>query len=312
MRNMEAEPVVVVDRVIKIYESGAERVTALKEVSLSVMKGEVVTIMGPSGSGKTTLLNLIAGVDRPSAGRVIVNGKDLTRMDEEQLRLYRLLEVGYVFQEHNLIPTLTALENVLLPMTLAGKRDKERALQLIRSVGLEGKEHRYPEQLSGGEQQRLAVAVALANDPQLIIADEPTGELDLVTGEKVVRLLLDQAKLGGKTVIITTHDPRVARMTDRVVLLEDGRIRGSYRPSRIPVSGTGGEEEIAAERIIVEHLKRLLEDAKKRKEEIAKKIAEGKITLDEAVSMYLKVKSLEEAILEELTRLGAGSEVLGR
>jgi len=228
---------VVVERVIKVYESGVERVAALREVSLRVAEGEVVAIMGPSGSGKTTLLNLIAGIDRPTSGRVIVYGREVSAMGEEELRRYRLETVGYVFQQYNLIPTLTALENVLLPMMLRGSPDRERALRLLAAVGLEGKEGRLPEQLSGGEQQRLAIAVALANDPPLLIADEPTGELDIATGEKIVRLILSQARDHGKTVIMTTHDPRVARMADRVVLIEDGRIVGSYEPREIAVSG---------------------------------------------------------------------------
>lgn len=305
---MRMDVAIKVEKVIKVYESRGERVTALREVSLEVNRGEVVAIMGPSGSGKTTLLNIIAGVDTPTAGKVIVHGKDITSYDEEELRKYRLYEVGYVFQQYNLIPTLTALENILLPMILAGRKDPSRALSLLESVGLKGKENRYPEELSGGEQQRLAVAVALANDPKLIIADEPTGELDIATGEKVVKLLLDQSRVYGKTVVITTHDPRVARMTDRVVLIEDGKIRGSYEPSRI--HGVDVEGEITAERIVVEHLKKLLEDTRRRKQDLTRLIAEGKLSIDETVAEYMKIKSLEEAIIEELTRLGAGAEAV--
>ncbi len=299
---------VIVDRVIKVYESRGERVTALREVSLTVDEGEIVTIMGPSGSGKTTLMNLIAGIDKPTAGKVIVFGRQVHSMREEELRKYRLHVVGYVFQQHNLIPTLTAVENVLLPMTLAGKPDEAKARKLLERVGLSGKENRFPEELSGGEQQRLAVAVALANEPRLVIADEPTGELDMATGEKIVKLLVSEARDEGRTVIITTHDPRVARMTDRVVLLEDGRIRGSYSPQRIAAEGPSGE--VAVERVIVEYFKRLLSDVRERKAKLAERLARGEITVDELVEEYNKLRSLEEAIVDELSRLGAGVEAL--
>ena len=301
---------IVVDRVIKVYESRAGRVTALREVSLTVAEGEVVAIMGPSGSGKTTLLNLIAGVDKPTAGRVVVGGVEVSSLGEEELRDYRLRRVGYVFQQYNLIPTLTALENVLLPMTLAGRRDPQRARALLAEVGLQGKEDRYPEELSGGEQQRLAIAVALANDPPLIVADEPTGELDIATGERVVKLLLAQSREHGKTVVMTTHDPRVARMSDRVILIEDGRIRGSYSPHRL-TGPAGAEGEVTVERAVVEHLKRMLEDVRARKARLAERIASGELSLDEAVGEYLRLKSLEEALVDELARLGAGVEALG-
>jgi len=298
---------VVVERVIKVYESGVERVAALREVSLRVAEGEVVAIMGPSGSGKTTLLNLIAGIDKPTSGRVIVYGREVSAMGEEELRRYRLETVGYVFQQYNLIPTLTALENVLLPMMLRGSPDRERARRLLAAVGLEGKEGRLPEQLSGGEQQRLAIAVALANDPPLLVADEPTGELDLATGEKIVRLILSQARDHGRTVVMTTHDPRVARMADRVVLLEDGRVVGSYEPREITVSG-GAMAEVAVERSIVEYLKRLLERVREEKARLAERVARGEIGFDEAVREYLRLEALEEALRDELARLGAGAE----
>jgi len=297
---------IIVDKVIKVYESHGERVTALREVSLTVRRGEVLAVMGPSGSGKTTLLNLIAGIDKPTAGRVVVDGMDLTKAGERELEEYRLRKVGYVFQQYNLIPTLTALENVLLPMTLAGRPDRERARSLLEQVGLGDKAGRFPEELSGGEQQRLAIAVALANDPPIIIADEPTGELDLATGEKIVRILLSQSKDHGKTVIMTTHDPRVARMADRVAVIEDGRLRGVYEPRRLAAAGAEGEVEI--ERFLVDYLKRLLAQVQERRKQVSEKAARGEISHDELVQELLKLKALEEAIREELSRLGAGVE----
>ena len=191
---------------VKIYRIGDIIVHALKGVDLEVRPGEIITIMGPSGSGKTTLLNLIGGIDKPTAGSIFVNGIDITRYNESQLRLYRLYTVGYIFQFFNLVPTLTVLENIILPMLIAGwekKKAIERAKELLKKVDLLGKENRFPEELSGGERQRVAVAVALANDPPLILADEPTGELDIVNAEKVVSLLVNLAR-NGKTIVVST------------------------------------------------------------------------------------------------------------
>ena len=303
----EGEVLIVVDDVVKVYESRGEKVVALRGVSLTVARGEVIAIMGPSGSGKTTLLNIISGIDKPTAGKVIVDGIDVSGAGEDELRSYRLLKVGYVFQQHNLIPTLTALENVMLPMTLAGGGGSGRAARaraLLARVGLEGKESRFPEELSGGEQQRLAIAVALANDPPLIVADEPTGELDIATGERVVRLLLEESRSRGKTVIMTTHDPRVARMADRVVVLEDGEVRGSYKPSKL--SGSLGSGEVEVEKVIADHLKSMLDDARRRVMEAAERFRRGEIGLDELVREYTASKALEEAVRSELARLGIG------
>ncbi|GBF09833.1 conserved hypothetical protein [Aeropyrum pernix] len=293
---------VVVEGVVKIYESRGERIVALREVSLSVARGEVLAIMGPSGSGKTTLLNIIAGIDRPNAGRVIVDGFEVSSAGGEELRRFRLERVGYVFQQHNLIPTLTALENILLPMALAGKASRLRGQELLRRVGLEGKERRYPEELSGGEQQRLAVAVALANDPPIIVADEPTGELDIATGERIVRILLEEAHSRGKTVVLTTHDPRVARMADRVAVIEDGRLRGVYSPSRI--AGATGFGEVEAERAVEAVMRRILDDAERRLKEAEDRFRRGEVGIDVLVETYTRVKALREAVREELSRLG--------
>ncbi len=299
---------IVVEDVFKVYEGPGYKVTALRGVSLEVAEGEVVAIMGPSGSGKTTLLNMIAGIDKPTAGRVVVAGVEVHRLGEEELRRFRLSTVGYVFQQFNLVPTLTALENVLLPMSLAGREDEERARSLLRSVGLEGKEDRLPEQLSGGEQQRLAIAVALANDPPIVVADEPTGELDIATGERVVRLLLEQSRKHGKTIVMTTHDPRVARMADRVVLLEDGVIRGAYEPQRLaPIAGAP-VAEVQVERAIVEYLQRVRREALENMRELERLVSQGRLSLAEAAERYIRLKALVEAVEEELARLGAGAE----
>ncbi len=201
------KPVVYVKDLVKIYKTGPVAVQALRGVSLTVYEGEIIAIMGPSGSGKTTLLNIIGGVDKPTAGSVIVDGQDISFLPEKDLQRYRLYKVGYIFQFFNLIPTLTALENVVLPMIMAGKKHSEaveRGKELIKLVGLTGKEKRLPEEMSGGERQRLAIAVALANDPPIILADEPTGELDIVNAEKVMEVMVSLARQG-KTVIAVSY-----------------------------------------------------------------------------------------------------------
>jgi putative ABC transport system ATP-binding protein len=182
--------------------------------------------MGPSGCGKTTLMNIVGGVDRASAGRVIVDGKDLSIATERDLEKYRLLKVGFIFQLFNLIPSISAEKNLELPMMMAGMQEqsrRERALALLDMVGLAAKGAKRPEELSGGEQQRVAVALALANDPALILADEPTGNLDSANAETITRLLLSLAQDHGKTVIMVTHDPRAAEAFPEVHSMRDGR-----------------------------------------------------------------------------------------
>ncbi len=294
--------------VVKIYHVGSTGVQALRGVSLEVNPGEIIAIMGPSGSGKTTLLNIIGGVDKPTAGHVYVAGTDLTKLDEEALRMYRLYKVGYVFQFFNLIPTLTVLENTVLPMIVAGvdRREAiERSRKLLEQVGLLDKAHRLPEELSGGERQRVAIAVALANNPPIILADEPTGELDIVNAEKVIGLLRQLAR-SGKTVIVSTHDPRIARMTDKIYLLEEGRIKGVYEPESL------GEEsatrEISVERSLVEYFKKRIRDAEDEINELYRMVREGKVGVEEFVERYELLRYRVRVFREELARLGAGLE----
>src|SRR6266700_3242992 len=201
--------------VSKRYRMAAEEVHALRESSWQVRKGEAVAIMGPSGCGKTTLLNLLGGVDRPTTGRILIDGQDLTGMNERALEKHRLLRVGFVFQFFNLIPSITAIENLELPMVMAGVREADcqsRAKMLLGLVGLEAKGQKRPEELSGGEQQRIAVALALANDPALILADEPTGNLDSTNAAAIANLLKSLAVEHGKTVIMVSHDPKMAEV----------------------------------------------------------------------------------------------------
>ena len=214
-----------IERVSKRYRTAAEEVHALRESSWQVRKGQAVAIMGPSGCGKTTLLNLLAGVDRPSTGRILIEGDDLAAMSERALEKHRLLRVGFVFQFFNLIPSITASENLELPMVMAGVREAEcraRARALLGLVGLEAKGQKRPEELSGGEQQRVAVALALANDPALILADEPTGNLDSTNAAAIANLLKSLATQHGKTVVMVSHDPKTVEVFPIVHAMRDG------------------------------------------------------------------------------------------
>ena len=215
-----------VEGVSKTYKMAAEEVHALRESSWEVRKGEAVAIMGPSGCGKTTLLNLLGGVDRPTTGRILIDGKELTAMNERALEKHRLLRVGFVFQFFNLIPSITASENLELPMVMAGVPESEcrtRAKTLLGLVGLEAKGQKRPEELSGGEQQRVAVALALANDPSLILADEPTGNLDTTNATAIANLLKSLATQYGKTVVMVSHDPKTVEVFPTVHEMRDGR-----------------------------------------------------------------------------------------
>src|SRR6184192_2775706 len=214
-----------VEGVSKRYKMAAEEVHALRESSWEVKTGEAVAIMGPSGCGKTTLLNLLGGVDRPTSGTILVDGQDLTQMNERGLETHRLRRVGFVFQFFNLIPSITAFENLELPMVMAGVAEAEcraRARALLAMVGLEAKGEKRPEQLSGGEQQRVAVALALANDPALILADEPTGNLDSTNAAVIANLLKSLAVEHGKTVIMVSHDPKTVEVFPVVHAMRDG------------------------------------------------------------------------------------------
>jgi putative ABC transport system ATP-binding protein len=212
--------------------SGGRPLTILDGVSLEVAESEFVAVTGPSGSGKSTLLGLIAGLDQPTSGSVVVDGVDVTALDEDALAKFRLETIGYVFQSFHLIPTLTAAENVAVPLELAGLRDAPmRAQGLLDQVGLAARAGHYPAQLSGGEQQRVALARAMALSPRVILADEPTGNLDAATGEQIIDLLLRLKRDAGATLLLVTHDPAVARHADREIALRDGRIVGAGAPA---------------------------------------------------------------------------------
>jgi putative ABC transport system ATP-binding protein len=215
---------------VKSYKLGDNVVRALRGVDLKVMEGEAVAIMGPSGSGKTTLLNILGALDTPTSGRVIIHGVDISGKNDGELTLVRRHMIGPVFQFYNLIPVLTALENVELPMIFAGSpKDAraERAKQLLKAVGLGNRMNHRPDELSGGEQQRVAIARALANNPSIILGDEVTGDLDTKTGQEIVAMLLKLSKEENKTLIIVTHDPNVGAKMDRILRIKDGVIEGN-------------------------------------------------------------------------------------
>ena len=210
----------------KTYQKGEAEVDVLKDITLSVAKGEFVALYGPSGSGKTTLLNLISGIDKPTTGKIFVLSEDLTIQDEDFLAEFRCSHVGFIFQSYNLVSTLTVAENVAFPMEWVRKPAAEieaRVAKLLGAVGLQSRVNHFPSQLSGGEQQRVAFARALANDPMLILADEPTGNLDVKNGQKI-KQVLQILKEAGKTVIVATHDPELMQLADRTLCLEDGTL----------------------------------------------------------------------------------------
>jgi putative ABC transport system ATP-binding protein len=226
------------EQLTKIYGAGGTAVTALDRINLSVNAGEFVAVMGPSGCGKSTLLHLLGGLDRPTSGRVMIDGHDLTDLNDDKLTELRRRKIGFVFQFFNLIPVLTAAENAALPLTLDGAKAAEakaKAAEWLTKVGLENRLHSRPDQLSGGQQQRVAVARALVAEPALVLADEPTGNLDTKSADEIAALLHQVSDDWGRAVLMVTHDPRIAAYADRIVFLKDGTI---VDETRLEASGT--------------------------------------------------------------------------
>lgn len=222
---------VKLENVWKTYKMGGERINALQGATLEIKKGEFFAIQGPSGSGKSTAMHVIGALDKPDTGTVHINGKDTSRISEDGLAELRGKTIGFVFQQFNLIPTLTAIENVALPIVFQGKSETERnsaATRLLGEVGLLERKNHRPSQLSGGQQQRVAIARALANDPEIILADEPTGNLDSETGKKVLEMLKGLHKKG-KTIIVVTHDDKLASEAETVAYIKDGKISRTKR-----------------------------------------------------------------------------------
>ena len=239
-----AQPIVQVRDLTKVYQQGEIEVLALDHISLDIQPGEFVALMGPSGSGKSTLLHIIAGVDRPSSGQCLVQGVDVGTLNETALAEWRNQHVGFVFQTFNLIPVLTAFENVELPLLLTRLTGKERRAHVeaaLELVGLADRMRHLPRQLSGGQEQRVAIARALVTDPTLLVADEPTGNLDAHSAAEVLGLLQSLNRMAGKTVIMVTHDPKAAAYAGRMLHLEKGELlRDSYQQSAVSGQPVGG------------------------------------------------------------------------
>ena len=221
----DAAPLIRIRQLVKAYRRGEQEIPVLLGIDLDVMAGDFVALMGPSGSGKSTLLNLIAGIDKPTRGTIEIAGTDIATLSEGQLADWRAVNVGFIFQFYNLMPVLTAFENVELPLLLTGlssRARRQRVDQVLQLVSLSDRADHYPNELSGGQQQRVAIARALVSDPTLIVADEPTGDLDRATGEDVLHLLAQLVDELGKTIVMVTHDPKAAARARRLVHLEKG------------------------------------------------------------------------------------------
>jgi putative ABC transport system ATP-binding protein len=226
-------------QVTKVVPSGAEMLTILHALDLKISDGEFVSLVGPSGSGKSTLLGLIAGLDAPTSGEILIDGRAITHMNEDALAELRSEKIGFIFQSFHLIPSMTALENILIPMEIAGVRDaRARAARLLEDVDLVARAHHYPSQLSGGEQQRVAIARAFSNEPSILLADEPTGNLDSRNGRHVLDLMIEMNRKRKATLVLVTHDHELAALADRRITLRDGRVSSD--------SGVSSQSEAAS------------------------------------------------------------------
>jgi len=293
---------VKVERLVKAYRIGKIEVQALRGLNMEVTTGELVAIIGPSGSGKTTLLNIVGGLDQATAGNVYVGGTVVTALSTAHLVDYRRQAVGHVFQTLNLIPTLTAKENIELSMIalgVGGAKRKERVQELLQTVGLLDRADHKPEELSGGEQQRVAIAAALANDAPLLLADEPTGELDTANAKIVVNYLVKVNKELGKTIIMVTHDPSVARAADRILRIEDGVIKMALTPSEVVV-----EEKAVS---YVDQLRARISEIDAQMLRLDEDFKAGKIGGDEYAEGRQSLKRTKDSLREELHRMGVVS-----
>ncbi|MCL2358404.1 MAG: ABC transporter ATP-binding protein [Nitrososphaerota archaeon] len=285
---------------VKIHYTGKIEVQALRGLNLEISSGELVSIIGPSGSGKSTLLNIIGGLDKATAGTVTVGEKAVTSLSVRQLVDFRRKMVGHIFQNLNLIPTLTAQENIEFSMVASGvKRNKrkQRVQDLLNIVGLETRADHKPEELSGGEQQRIAIASALANDAPVLLADEPTGELDTANARIIAEHLVKINQELGKTIIMVTHDPSVARVSSRILRIEDGIIKTALAPSEVI-----GQEKAAVS--YVDQIKARIVEINAQMAQLDSDLRTDKIDGDEYVQKRLSLKQIRDSLKEECSRMG--------
>jgi putative ABC transport system ATP-binding protein len=284
---------------VKVHHTGKIEVQALRGLNLDITAGELVSIIGPSGSGKSTLLNIIGGLDKATAGTVQVGEKTVTGLSVRQLVDYRRKVVGHIFQNLNLIPTLTAQENIEFSMVASGvprSERKQRVQDLLTTVGLQTRAHHKPEELSGGEQQRIAIASALANDAPVLLADEPTGELDTVNARIIAEYLVKINRELGKTIIMVTHDPSVARVSTRILRIEDGVIKTALAPSEVIVQ----EKAVS----YVDQIKARINEINMEIQQLDSDFRQEKIDGDEYVQKRQSLKHIKDSLKEECSRMG--------
>ena len=286
---------------VRVYRMGTVEVRALRGLSMSVREGELISVMGPSGSGKTTLLNILGGLDRATAGEAKVGDVDVTFLDRKQLVMYRRRAVGHIFQTLNLVPTLSAAENVALPMIVnqiprADRR--ERVDELLGIVHLLDRAKHKPDELSGGEQQRVAIAAAIANDPPILLADEPTGELDSETSQVIVDFLVQINQKYKKTIILVTHNPLVAAASERILRIDDGVIKAAYTPAELEAGAEGRSVSY------VDQMRQRIKKLSKELKELDTKFKKGKVTGDEYVDERLRLKAAIQGLEDEVHRHG--------
>ncbi len=284
---------------VKVHHTGKIEVQALRGLNLDITSGELVSIIGPSGSGKSTLLNIIGGIDKATAGSVVVGEKTVTNLSVRQLVDYRRKVVGHIFQNLNLIPTLSAQENIEFAMVASGvsrSKRKLRVQELLSTVGLQDRAHHKPEELSGGEQQRIAIASALANDAPILLADEPTGELDTANARLIAEYLVKINRELGKTIIMVTHDPSVARVSTRILRIEDGIIKTALAPSEVIVR----EKAVS----YVDQIKARINEINVEMAQLESDFRTEKIECEDFVHKHQTLKNIRDSLKEELSRMG--------